>query len=405
MVGIMENIYKEMRKRLALKNSQVDYNQAVDDMGNPIDRAVDLPEDNSLDSEKRLDKTRANEMNRMLSHLAVAAGPALSSFSPGTSAEQASRYKDSSNYLKNIGDIEGAAAKSLQKISNEEGLPEFIRTENSVGMEPYYQDKSSSLLKTNGTEKAAMKGVPHKVINIKSGKRTFIAVSGDNVVREIGKTEPFDMTDWVADPGVGSTMGKDIYGTKSYTQYEKSNPNIKQGINSYTGIGEKFGHIPELEAQLRMKAAEKGRRVVSESKAVLADLDASEKVLKNTKDPMAFSIGLGQALRTVEKRLSDQEQERFMGNNYRGIFQNAENYIQGKAGIIPPNIRSGVMDALKYLKAKEQAKIDANKASYSDTEGLSEQGKRSIKRTSGQGSNPEKNETEDWRKKLKESYR
>jgi hypothetical protein len=329
MVGIMENIYKEMRKRLALKNSQVDYNQAVDDMGNPIDRSVDLPEDNSLDSEKRLDKTRANEMNRMLSHLAVAAGPALSSFSPGTSAEQASRYKDSSNYLKNIGDIEGKAAKSLQKISNEEGLPEFIRTENSVGMEPYYQDKN------NGTEKTAAKSFStFDVYRPRNNERfnalfnTRLGVYTDSNLVPI-KIEPTDIIKPVAEKLLKM---KDMGGGERASLVSQYRDNPLEEVSYEPGSSSRYGVKTKGEADIIEKGLEAGAKETQDLKGKLSSINEEISVLKESTDERVISASVYKIARMIEPKgvFTDQDFKVLTGNSYRTWLKNLESEIATK---------------------------------------------------------------------------
>lgn len=397
----MPDRYDELRKRLLVQrpvaqteDPQIDYSQAVDDSGMPIEKAP-VPIAPPVTPESRRALQDKQDMNRTLSNLIVAAGPSLLGFGRGTAAEQSSRFDQSNKYLQNIGTLEADKLKKLKEIKNESGQPEFIAESNAIGMEPYHVPKAGL------SASALVKGVPHKLFNPLTGERAIVSVGADNLARKIGTTDTMDISNWIQDLGVGTATSTDVFGTKTQDQYEKGAVNLKKNVKSTQGLGSYMGGIPLEEAKSRLKESGKGKEKVAESLATVGELEASERALRSTNDPITFSIAVGQALRSVEKRLSEDEQKRFMGNDYRSVFQNAENYIQGKMGTIPPNIRSGVIEAIKYLKQKEQGKIKSNQKSYSSTEGLNKKGIETVKRTSGQ--NPDqKPESNDWKNSLLE---
>lgn len=401
---MMPDRYDELRKRLLVpqpiaqeEDTQVDYNQAVDDSGMPIAKAP-VPVAPAITPEIRRAMQDKADTNRALANLAVSAGSALTGFMGGTAAEQSSRFDQSNKYLQNIGTLEADKLKKLKEIKNENGQAEFIAESNAIGMEPYHVPKAGL------SASALVKGVPHKLFNPLTGERAIVSVGADNLARKIGTTEPMDISNWIQDLGVGTATSTDVFGTKTQDQYEKGAVNLKKNVKSTQGLGSYMGGIPQKEAESRLKEAGKGKEKVAESLAVVGELEAAEKALRNTNDPMTFSIAVGQALRSVEKRLSEDEQRRFMGNDYRSVFQNAENYLQGKMGTIPPNIREGVLEAIKYLKSKEQGKVKSNQKSYSSIEGLNKKGVDTVKRTSGQNPN-QPVESNDWRSNLKGMYR
>lgn len=394
----MPDRYDELRKRLLVSQDQpqVDGPIVPNELENISAAPIVTPESRRALQDKA-------DVNRGIANLIVAAGPSLLGFTGGTAAEQSSRFDQSNKYLQNIGSLEAEKLKKLREIKNEAGTPEFIAESNAIGMEPYHIPKTTAKSAAAGM---LMKGQPAKFINKSTGDVISLAVGPDNVVRRLGHVEPFDLTDeWVPHEGFTTPSGTDVFGTKTTDLVAKAAPNIKKNAKSTQGLGSYMGGIPQEEAKSRLKESAKGKEKVAESLSIVGELEASEKKLRETNDPMTFSIGVGQALRTVEKRLSEDEQKRFMGNDYRSIFQNAENYMRGKMGQIPPNIREGVLEAIKYLKQKEQGKIKSNQSSYSSTEGLSKKGAATVKRTSGQ--NPDKlpDQQADWRSNLKGMYR
>ena len=401
---MMPDRYDELRKRLLVSQDQpqIDYNQAVDDSGIPIDR-VPAQVEPVATPESRRDLQAKADTNRALANAIVAAGSSLTGFMGGTATEQSSRFNQSNKYLQNIASLEADKLKKLKEIKNEAGQPEFIAESNAIGMEPYHaplKPVAGSLISG-----MLMKGQPAKFINKETGDVISLAVGPDNVVRRLGHQEPFDLTDkWVPHEGYSTPSGVDVFGSKTTDIVAKAAPNIKRNAKSTQGLGSYMGGIPLEEAKSRLKEAAKGKEKVAESLAIIGELEASEKKLSKTNDAMTFSIGVGQALRTVEKRLSEDEQKRFMGDSYRSVFQNAENYLQGKMGIIPPNIREGVLEAIKYLKQKEQGKVKSNQKSYSSAEGLNKKGLETVKRTSGQDPK-QPTESNDWRSNLKGMYR
>jgi hypothetical protein len=367
--------YNEIRKKAIIDN--------MNNIGSPEN--VDL-------TEQRHAAYNAQQMGSAIGDIATAAVPTLMGiFGSGNDVERGNRINQANSYLQKRAIQDTPNKNSITQISNEYGSPELIDIKNSIGEEPYIKEKLSN--------SGLVKGVPHKMFNKITGERAIISVGSDNIARKIGEKDPIDMNGWMQDLGVGNATGTDVFGTKTQKQFEKGKVEDTKVVNSTQGLGSYMGGIPLEEAKSRMKEAGKGKEKVAESNAVIGELDASERKLRVTKDPMTFSIALGQALRSVEKRLSEDEQRRFMGNDYRSVFQNAENYIQGKMGEIPPNIRSGVIEAIKYLKEKEQGKAKANQKSYSDKAGLNKKGQETIQRTIGQGDSPK--ESTDWKSKYK----
>lgn len=360
------------------------------------------PESDILDSDIRKRKQENLDQAIVYGDIANAAVPSLMNiFTGGSYAEQAGRSAGANKYLQNRALQDQVSKKDLVSISNEEGSPEYVAAKNAIGMEPYYQTKTSS----KDSSASLMKGMPVRMFNPETGARAIIAIGPDNVARRVGSPEPMDTSGWIQDLGVGTATGTDVFGTKTQDQYEKGGTGLpRKNVKTTQGLGSYMGGIPQKEAESRLKGSAKGKEKVAESLSIIGELDASEKALRSTNDPMTFSIALGQALRSVEKRLSEDEQRRFMGDDYRSVFQNAGNYIQGKMGIIPPNIRSGVTEAIKYLKSKEQGKVSANQKSYSDLAGLNKKGSETIKRTSGQGNNIDESKG-DWRSNLKGLYK
>lgn len=399
---MMPDRYDELKKRKLLEEAMPSQEEPVDySEGDTIEqKLLNSPQEKQLTgSDERIYNTKELDRNKAYGDLAVAATPYLMSLfnSSGSAPEIANRYASANKYLQNRALADQVHKKELVSISNEEGSPEYVRAEDALGMEPYYQPKGS-------VASSLVKGVPHKMFNPITGERAIISVGNDNIARRIGSPDPMDISHWIQDLGVGSATGTDISGTKTQEQYEKGAPELpKKQIKSTTGLGAHMGVGTKIEAETRIKEAQKGMEKSAESEKNLANLDIAEQTVKRTKDPMVFAIVVGKALRTIEKRLSDKEQDTFMGGKYKSFALQAREIGSGKfKGEIPESIRQNALNAIRLLKEQGGAELEATKKSYSEKAGLSKAGQKIIENVSGGPGEPKPVDNRDWKTKLLE---
>jgi hypothetical protein len=209
-VMMMPDRLDEIKKRLMIEQqspASVDYNQAVDDLGNPIAKSVQPAID---PTEHRQGRYEAQNMGAMVGDIATAAVPSLlGMFQHGLTDPQRSAMMNQGNkYLQNRSIAETPTKSNMATISNEIGSPELVDIRNAIGEEPYVKE-------LKGTSSGLVKGVPHKMFNSLTGERAIISVGSDNVARRIGEKDPVDMKGWVQDLGVGTATGTDVFGTKT----------------------------------------------------------------------------------------------------------------------------------------------------------------------------------------------
>jgi hypothetical protein len=201
--------------------------------------------------------------------------------------------------------------------------------------------------------------------------------------------------DWIFKPaGEKSYMVENAAGGKDWLTLNKYDTGgVKSKFHS-AGAGEIMtpkGKPPMLkkEAEMQLTTTAEGKKATAkyeiESAGILSDKDT----ISTTKDPMVFATTTGRALRSVEKRLSEPEQKRFMGDDYKGFMLRGSEYLRSKyGGQIPETVRQNVVNLLNAANEKVQGEKSATLQYYGAGEGLSEQGKAAVNRILGKGIQP-----------------
>lgn len=401
---MMPDRYDELRKRLAVEQLKPQMGQEPTELFTQDDIDIEGIPPVAQEQPSPAPESPARNPSGMdaqsamyIGDLAASAGPGLLSLLGGGSPAVVSNLMDKGNkYAQNRGAQE-EITKANTSVIDDNGEPLNVRTRDAMGKKPYYPSRSGSLSNLG----SVVSGVPANMFNPKTGDRAKVQQYKDGTAFRYGTKIPItDIGDWQQDLGVANATGTDVYGTKTQDQYNKNQPSGMTRVKTTQGLGEYMGHIPQKEAESRLKDANKSKVKTAESIATLQELKAHRNTLATTNDSMTFSIAMGNILRTVEKRLSDEEQQRFLGNDYRGILGNASNYIQGKMGIIPQSLRNGVVEAADYIEAREKGRLKANSSSYTTKQGLNQKGRDTVDRTSGQDT--ESTKKVDWKNKLKD---
>lgn len=162
----------------------------------------------------------------------------------------------------------------------------------------------------------------------------------------------------------------------------------KKNIASAAGAGEIMGTsghpLLKKEAESLISSAQKGRGVVSAQEKELAGLEQDRQTLSSTQDPMVFATKVGQALRSVEKRLSEEEQKRFMGDDYKGLLLRGEEHLKSKyGGTIPDTVRANIINLIDAAHKRISGEKRATEKAYGPGSGLSTTGQKAVNRVLG----------------------
>ncbi len=332
---MMPDRYDELRKRLLVQrpvaqteDPQIDYNQAVDDSGMPIEKAP-VPIVPPVTPESRRALQDKQDMNRTLSNLIVAAGPSLLGFGRGTAAEQSSRFDQSNKYLQNIGTLEADKLKKLKEIKNESGQPEFIAESNAIGMEPYQ-------IKTpGGIDGGAAKSFTtfdvyrpttqerfNVVFNSRIGK--YQDANGDSV-----SMEPTDILKPVANKIIKT---EDVGGTVKVKQYNQYDKQPTSQIVTEPGLGPKYGVGTKGQGESIEKGVAEGQKEYQAYSGAIQDIKSATNTIKSGKNARALSAAIYSLVRSVEPKgvLTEQDFSVISGNAYMPTLQQVEDFVAKK---------------------------------------------------------------------------
>ena len=330
---MMPDRYDELRKRLLVpqpiaqeEDSQIDYNQAVDDSGMPIEKTP-VPVAPAITPEIRRAMQDKADTNRALSNLIVSAGSALTGFGSGTAAEQSSRFDQSNKYLQNIGTLEADKLKKLKEIKNENGQPEFIAESNAIGMEPYHQIKTAG-----GLEGGAAKSFTTFDVYRPTTQERFNAVFNTRLGKyqdangDVIQMEPTDVLKPVANKIIKT---EDVGGTvkvKEYNQYDKK---PTKEIVTEPGLGPKYGVGTKGQGESIEKGVAEGQKEYQAYSGAIQDIKSATNTIKNGKNARALSAAIYSLVRSVEPKgvLTEQDFSVISGNAYMPTLQQIEDYV------------------------------------------------------------------------------
>lgn len=280
-------------------------------------------------------------------------------------------------------------ASKLVPIVGTDGAPIYETPDAAIG-EKVYQKPTKANATAAGSYQAGQgynpKTKQYAQLNFNTRTGEYTQSDGSPVS---------DSKDWIFKPaGEKSYMVENAAGGKDWLTLNKyDNGGVKSKFHS-AGAGEIMtpkGKPPMLkkEAEMQLTTTAEGKKATAkyeiESAGILSDKDT----ISTTKDPMVFATTTGRALRSVEKRLSEPEQKRFMGDDYKGFMLRGSEYLRSKyGGQIPETVRQNVVNLLNAANEKVQGEKNATLQYYGAGEGLSEQGKAAVNRILGKGIQP-----------------
>jgi len=181
-------------------------------------------------------------------------------------------------------------------------------------------------------------------------------------------------------------------GGVNYESYNKI-LDKKKPVAGALGPGEVMGPsgkpLLKQEAESVIRTAEKGKELGAALEKEGSAISADRRTVETTTDPTVFATTIGKALRTVESRLDEREQKRFMGDDYKGFMLRGEEYLKSKyGGQIPETVRRNFLNLLDAAKERVEFEKTANLKSYGTVEGLSKRGQEAVNRVLGKSNEP-----------------
>jgi hypothetical protein len=268
----------------------------------------------------RLDKREAANMNRSMGDMAVAALPSITNFLVGgTYADQAKRTQQASDYLKKRGDNEEITKAKLSAIKNEAGDPEFIDSEDAVGMQPYLDKKGAS--SESGDDIFATKDV-------------FDPETGNAIIHGVTRSGKVVNLGLVKDRGVGQTTATLPGGQKTYDQYQKNDPNMKKHIKGYKGSADVYGVDTVGQAKTIEKQAGEGSKALANISIAKGMIDSSKSELERSPDYRVLSSTIYRLARASEMkdRLTQQDFDQLTGGLREPTIEQIAYFIEKKFG-------------------------------------------------------------------------
>lgn len=283
----------------------------------------------------------------------------------------------------------GAAGKAskLVPIVGPDGAPIYETPDAAIGEKVYQKPMAKASISATGSFQA---GQGYNPKTKQYAQLNFNTRTGEYSFSDGSKVE--DARDWIFKPtGEKSYMVENAAGGKDWLTLNKYDTGGVKSKYHSAGAGEIMipkGKPPMLkkEAEMQLTTTAEGKKAIAkyeiESAGILTDKD----IIATTKDPMVFATTTGRALRTVEKRLNEPEQKRFMGDDYKGFMLRGEEYLRSKyGGQIPETVRQNVINLLNAANEKVQREKNSTLKYYGAGEGLSEQGKAAVNRLLGKG--------------------
>jgi hypothetical protein len=364
---MMPDRYDELRKRLLIGQQDapaVDYNQAVDDMGEPIARAVAAEAPPVTPESRRALQDKA-DMTRNLSNLIVSAGSTLTGFGRGTAAEQSSRFSQGNEYLKNIGNIEAEKLKKLKEIRNEDGDAEFIAESNAIGMEPYHQLKTVQAAKAAKAEQDRQ----FQPVTIKNKNTDEVLVAVQNgrgyFDRETG--EPYDLREWLPFKSPIILREKTVQGGSVAKAVDPYDTKKTPKISSQRGVGDDFGGVSADQAKGMLGDARKGKD--KSIKAVEAYQNASAALVDLSVPSLTAERAAAGIVKIVKatngERVSDSDYLNLRGSEFKSYIREVEDWASGKVVGKPSDKAIAAFKEIAGLIMKAKKKeAEAIKNSY-----------------------------------------
>ncbi len=370
----------------------------------PIDIEGEIPANKvepksspNLNNVKKYEEEQTPRQKRSIANatgdLMVGASHALIGLLSGNANRAAMEYGKGNEYMAGQRKQDLADRAKLVKTAGPNGEPILTPTIEAADMQAYVEPKKG------GSEKGY---APQKIKSKKTGEVQSASWNGKQFVQydnngNIKKT--FDTDEWVGyipdKMQSANTMqgGKDLYKVDPYTQKVTK-------ILGVGGRGDTMGGVTKEEFDLTTKGAAKGRDIIAKTEQDIASTSEARKTLQTTNDPMTFSTTMGSLLRTAvgEKRLSDVEGARYMGDDYKGFMLRGEEYLRSKySGQIPPTVRQNAINLVDYVNSKLKGQREATAKSYGGAPSLNEQGKKTVKKILG--TEEDKTKPVDWRGK------
>lgn len=343
--------------------------------------------------QKLKEQEDAKSLNNTLTR--GAAGLASSLLSWGATPDIANKNDaNTANYLKST---EPAPVKELKAI-DVGGKPYLVNPEAAQYHEAYVKPSASA----NGSfASKLLKNIDPKSPDF--GKVTMGFQKGLGFVDGDSNPIPSSYVEWkgekTATHGTASG-GKVTYGMDPYSNKVVAKITTK-------GLGDVMGEdgqpLLKEEGQARIKSAAKGKDLVAKNDVEISSINNAISQIGNTKDPMVFSLVTGNIMRNSlgEKRLSDEEGRKFMGDDYKGFYEKGKEYLISKyGGEIPNSVRANVMAMARYALDKETVNKKANSSTYAGTKGLGPKGKSAVENTSGVEAPAQQSQSSDYKSYL-----
>lgn len=333
---------------------------------------ADVPDTQELT--KRQKMTQQNTM----ADIATGAAPALIGLLSGNYNRTAMGFNQSNKYVSDLAAKDILKSKDLVKV-DVGGKPILTPASEAADMQAYVAPVKGGSGKSYTAQTIKNKDTGEVTTALWDGSNY---AQKDPITGSLSTLDPQKWTKFISDKySPANTMegGKDVWGIDPVTGKVRK-------VISTPGRGSVMGGATKEEYDIITKGAGKGRDIIAKTDQDLAATREARDTIGSTQDPMTFSTTIGNLLRTAvgEKRLSDIEGAKYMGDDYKGFMLKGEEYLRSKyGGQIPETVRSNAINLADYVQRKMESQKAATVKSYSGAPSLSTKGKETVKKLLG----------------------
>jgi hypothetical protein len=320
---MMPDRYDEIKKRLAVGQIKPEFQ--FDGQNLPI---TDYPEEQLEEPTRELAETSEakeeyqgmdGQSAMYLGDAVASAGPALLSLLGGGSAAVVSGLFDKGNKYAQSRGAQEEITKANTSVIDVDGQPVNIRSRDAIGKKPYYQSKLGGKAFADPS-------------SIQKTERVYDRATDSFKI--MGITRGGQVVDLGLEPsmGVGSASGTDVLGSKSTVQYNKNDPSKKTPIKTTPGYGTLTGTPVQTQKDVN-KLADKYAKDTDILETKKNELNNAVSIFSNPKaTPTELTAAREALIRSVtaETRLTDNDVERALGNDFRTLLAQIGSSLSNK---------------------------------------------------------------------------
>lgn len=386
--GVLDPEYNHTKDE-SIDNEPMDISGTYSPPAQPAENQVGRISDDQAASDLK-PRDISNRQNAS-GDLLVGASHALLGLLSGNHNRAAMEYGKADTYLEGQRKQDLQNMSKLTKTSGPNGEPILTPTVEAADMQAYVEPKKGGSEKGYAPQKIISKK-SHDVQSASWNGKQFVQYDNDGNVKKT-----FDTDEWVGYITPKTASANTMQGGKQVFEIDPYTGKVNNKIN-VAGRGDMMGGVTKEEYDITTKGAAKGRDILAKTDQDIASTTQAKRTLKTTDDPATFATTMGSLLRTAvgEKRLSDVEGARYMGDDYKGFMLRGEEYLRSKyGGQIPPTVRQNAVNLVDYVNGKLAMQRDATAKSYGGAPSLSPKGKATVKKILG--TEQDTSQPKDWR--------